>query len=140
MKYEEGDRVYLYDGVVKTADGRKLRTPWRGPYVNTKRLSPTGVMLSAAVRGAKRIAPCHVNRLHRVGDKAVESREPTEGVYPDSRRLLRKIIGDEGRPGNKLYRVVRMGRKGYSLNPAETLPEIVVKAYPLSKLGRRARE
>lgn len=140
IEYKEGDRVYVYDGVVQMQEGRTLRTPWRGPYVVDKRLSSTGVMLSTEVRGANHIVRCHVNRLRPLGYEAIESREPAEGMNPDSRRLLRRIIGDEGRPGSKLYIVVRKCRKGYLLMTAEELPEIVVRAYLMSKLGRTARK
>lgn len=90
---------------------------------------------------AKDIARSHINRLRNASSEALESSEPREGLYPDSRIILRKaiILCHEGRPGHKLYRVQICSRQGQgrlyhctSDQTIDTVHGIVVKAHRLA--------
>lgn len=137
-KYAVGDRVYVFNGLAKLQEGRKLRPPWIGPYVVQETLGSVGVVLKGKVTVEK--ARAHVNRLRRASDVALESLNPQEGMYPDSRRLLRNILKDTGPASKKVYHVKRKGRNGYVKKRADELPEIDVKAYHLAKTGCKARD
>ena len=90
VKFEKGQRVLLFYPPGLTEEGRKLRSPWLGPYVVQERLSPIAYVLRGEVSGE--IARTHVNRLRRISDQVIESERPQAGVYPDSRRLAMRLM------------------------------------------------
>jgi len=132
VRFEEGARVMVYDDAGAVAQGRKLRTPWLGPYRVEKRLSEVSYMLRA--ESDARVARAHANRLRLWTSEGEEdARNPEAGLWPDSRRTLRAILGQRERDGKAEYRVRRAGRRGFAWVPERDLPEIVVRAYQLIK-------
>jgi hypothetical protein len=120
--------------------GRKLLPPWIGPFRLTERLSSVGFLASpeGSLGGVARV---HVNRLRKYPEYAVETQDPRDGLYPDSRRMLRMIQGHQqvekavGTHDLQLKkRAVR--RRGYTWVSEQDLPTVVVKAYLRGSKGR----
>jgi transposase InsO family protein len=130
--YDVGDRVMIF---VESPDpvGRKLLPPWMGPFRLTERLSSVGFVASpeGSLGGTARV---HVNRLRKYPESAVETQDPRDGMYPDSRRMLRMIQGHQhvqqadGTVELQLKKRA-VGRRGYTWVPEHDLPTVVVKAY-----------
>jgi hypothetical protein len=82
-----GDRVLIWHPPGEVEVGRKLRVLWIGPYRITDQHSPVSYSLKSEIGG--KVARAHVNRLCKVEHEAlVETSEPKNGMWPDSRRLL----------------------------------------------------
>ena len=94
-------------------------------------------MVKGVVNGA--IARTHVNRLRRASNMQAEIGDPTEGMFPDSFRILRNLLGasDKGKKREFKLRSVRMN--GFMWIKEYKVPEVVVAAYDLKKTGRQAR-
>jgi hypothetical protein len=134
VEFAEGDRVLVYDEPTAAGQGRKMRTPWLGPYRVAKRLSPVWYLLRA--ENDSRTARVHVNRMRAVRPGVDEfSRDPQAGVWPDSRRVLRAILGRSESSGTVEYQVPRVGRRGYAWVSERDLPEVAVRAYELFRSG-----
>jgi hypothetical protein len=134
VKFAEGDRVLVYDEPTAAGQGRKMRTPWLGPYRVEKRLSPVGYLLRA--ENDSRSARVHVNRMRELRPGVDEfPRDPQAGMWPDSRHVLRAILGRRESSGTVEYHVPRVGRRGYAWVSERDLPEVVVRAYELFRSG-----
>jgi hypothetical protein len=127
--YNVGDRVLVYHPQGDVEKGRKLRVPWIGPYLVTERHSPVGYTVRSEVEG--KVARVHVNRLRKIDPVTLaETRAPQDGLWPDSRRILRGILGRRAGPGGVVqYKVKHAGRTGFIWQNADTLPDIVKAAY-----------
>jgi hypothetical protein len=83
-----------------------------GPYKVEVKLSPGSYILRA--EGDERVARVHVNRMRRWTSRAEENvRDPSAGIWPDSRRVLRSIMGRREENGGVEFQVPRAGRRGY---------------------------
>jgi hypothetical protein len=100
--------------------------PWLGPYVVQKRLSEISYLL--ADREGK-ISRVHVNRLTRTEQDLKETQNPLEGLFPDSRRLLRNVL--EYDASKKQFKIPSAGRRGHKWIDERNLPDVIVKAYKL---------
>jgi hypothetical protein len=130
VEFAAGERVLVWDDASALALGRKLRTHWLGPYEVEEKLSPVSYILRA--EGDERVARVHVNRMRRWTSRAEENvRDPSAGMWPDSRRVLRSIMGRRERNGCVEFQVPRAGRRVSVWVPQADLPEVVVRAYDL---------
>jgi hypothetical protein len=78
VEFANGARVLVYDEPTAAGQGRKMRTPWLGPYRVVKRLSRVGYLLRA--ESDARTARAHVNRIRAVRSGVNESpRKPECG-------------------------------------------------------------
>lgn len=134
--YQVGERVYVYDPLSKTTQGRKLRPPWTGPWIITEIISSTNVRLKGEV--SKTITRTHVNRLKKASAEVIENGNPRDGMYPDSKKLLARIIGHRGLGSARTYELKHTSGKGSASVRAEDLPGIVLRAYHEGKGRRRA--
>jgi hypothetical protein len=128
VRFAEGARVLVYDDAGAVAQGRKLRTPWLGPYTVEKKLSEVSYMLRA--ESNSRVARVHANRLRLWTCKGEEDVRDPEA---DSRWVLRTILEQRETDGKVEYRVRRAGRRGFVWVAEGDLPEVVVRAYPIIK-------
>jgi hypothetical protein len=134
--YAVGDRVLIYHTPGETESGRKLRVPWIGPYSITERHSAVGY--TAVSELEFKTARVHVNRLKAVPDgREVDASAPEQGLWPDVRRVLRGILSKRTVGDVVEYQVRKAGRNGFVWVGAKDLPDVVVKAYEVSR-GERA--
>jgi hypothetical protein len=90
--FEIGDRVLIYNPPGDVEVDRKLRVTWIGPYKMTEKHSPVGYSMVSEVEGKR--ARAHVNRLRKIAPETLaETANPEAGLWPDSRRLIRGILG-----------------------------------------------
>jgi hypothetical protein len=130
IEFAAGERVLVWNDASALALGRKLRTHWLGPYKVEEKLSPVSYILRA--EGDERVARVHVNRMRRWTSRAEENvRDPSAGMWPDSRRVLRSNMGRRERNGCVEFQVPRAGRRGSVWVPQADLPEVFVRAYDL---------
>jgi hypothetical protein len=61
------------------------------------------------------------------------------GIYPDSRRLFLRILGDKLEQNERWFKLVSPGRNGFVWKHERELPEIVVKAYDIDKEDKALR-
>jgi hypothetical protein len=66
-----------------------------------------------------------------------ETSDPQQGVFPDSRRLLRKWLNYD--PQDKLLKVRCKGRRGFMRVDENQLPENIVKKYKLDRKQEKSR-
>ena len=125
--YREGDRVLVYNPPADLKKGRKLSTPWMGPYIIEKKLSDISFILKSEVEGLT--ARAHVNRLRRFSEDLKETGDPISGVFPDTRRIIKLIMEVEDREDGKYYKIRAARRSGSKWLKESELPEVVVKAY-----------
>ncbi|KAJ8903237.1 hypothetical protein NDN08_004347 [Rhodosorus marinus] len=92
VEFKPGDRVNVFYPPDVLGVGRKLSTPWLGPYRVQRRLGNVRYLLEGEQDPAK-IARVHVNRLRAWDERFEETGDPRDGVFPDSRRLLRLSRG-----------------------------------------------
>jgi hypothetical protein len=111
--------------------GRKLRTPWLGPYRVKEKLSPIGYLLESEV--TKEVARVHVNRMRKFSGEFVELGSPQPGVFPDSRRMALHVIDSVDDLGKRRFKVVSPGRTGFVWKAENEVPTIVVKTFDLSQ-------
>lgn len=131
QRFDVNERVLVYNPIDDIQKGRKLRTPWLGPYRVKEVLSPIAYLLESEVE--HRIARVHVNRLTRISGDARETMDPREGVFPDTRRLIRKILDRRGGETGAEYKVKSVGRRGYVWTSGQDLPPVVTNAYELMR-------
>lgn len=77
----------------------------------------------------------HTNRLRKIHADVVQSRQPEDGVFPDSMRMLRKIKGtnivtheETGQP-ERMFRMQIGRRKAARRTRERDLSEVVVKLF-----------
>jgi hypothetical protein len=131
VQLEKGDRVLLFYPPGQVEQGRKLRSPWLGPYRVKEKSSPISYMLES--EATKEVARVHVNRLRTFSEGFVELGSPQAGVFPDSRRMALRVIESAGEKGDRKFKVVSSGRTGFVWKAEAELPEIVVKSYDLAQ-------
>jgi transposase InsO family protein len=135
VQFEQGDRVLLFYPPGQVEQGRKLRSPWLGPYRVKEKLSPISYMLES--EATKEVARVHVNRLRTFSEAFAEVGSPQAGVFPDSRRMALRVIDSAGEKGDRRFKVVSPGRTGFVWKAEAELPEIVVKSYDLAQEDAR---
>jgi hypothetical protein len=135
--YAVGDRVLIYHTPGETESGRKLHVPWIGPYRITERHSEVGYSAVSELTG--KTACVHVNRLKVVPDgREVDASAPEHRrLCPNVRRVLRGMLSKRTVRDGVEYQVRKAGRNGFVWVGAEDLPDVVVKAYEMSR-GERA--
>jgi Integrase core domain len=131
VQYKEGDRVLLFHPPALVEQGRKLRSPWLGPYRIQENLGKVGYALKAEQSGE--IARVHVNRLRKYAESFKEIGSPQNGVFPDSRRLALRVKKDRVVEGRREFQLVSPGRTCVVWRSEIDLPEVVVKIYDLAK-------
>jgi Tfp pilus assembly protein PilZ len=130
--YAVGDRVLVYHFPGLTECGRKLRVPWIGPYRISAKHSGVGYSAVSELDG--KTARVHVNRLKAVPEgREIDASEPEQGLWPDVRRVLRGILSKRTIDGAVEYQVRKAGRKGFVWVASDDLPDVVVKAFEVSR-------
>jgi hypothetical protein len=134
--YAVGDRVLIDHTPGETESGRKLRVPWIGPCRITERHSVVGYSAVRELEG--KTARVQVNRLKVVPDgPEVDASAPEQGLWPDVRRVLRGVLGKRTVRDGVDYQVRKAGRNGFVWVGAADLPDVVVRAFEMSR-GERA--
>jgi hypothetical protein len=131
--FEVGDRVLVWNPPGEVEVGRKLRVPWIGTYRVIDQHSPVSYSLKA--EEVDKVARAHVNRLQKVEPEAlVETSEPKDGLWPDSRRLLRSILSSQTTSdGRNQYEVKHAGRTGFVWENASALTDVVKEAFRIAR-------
>jgi hypothetical protein len=106
--------------------GRKLVPRLLRSYVVQKKLSEISYLLTDR---AGKVSRVHVNRSTRTVQDLKETQNPAEGLFPDSRHLLRNVL--EYDPIKKQFRIRSSGRRGYKRIDERNLPDVIVTAYKL---------
>eukprot|EP00171_Calliarthron_tuberculosum_P023167 IDg23167t1 len=127
VAYQEGQRVLVYNPQADLEKGRKLSSPWIGPYRIEKKLSDISCILKSEV--GNKTARSHVNRLRHFNEQHIETGNPIGGVFPDSRRILKSIIEVQSRSDGRYFKVRSAGRTGTKWVRENMLPEVVVKSF-----------
>jgi hypothetical protein len=70
-----------------------------------------------------------VNRLPTTDQDLKETQNPVEGLFPDSRRLLRNVL--EYDAIKKQFKIRSAGRRGYKWIDERNLLDVIVAAYKL---------
>jgi hypothetical protein len=120
------ERVFVFHPPGLIEEGRKLVPPWLGPYVVKERLADVAYLVEDRSCQTSRV---HVNRLTRMDPGVEETQDPMAGMFPDSRRLLRKLLGYDA--VGKRFKVGSKGRNGFICTKESNLPDVIVKAYKL---------
>jgi hypothetical protein len=136
VSYVVGDLVLIYHPPGDVVVGCKLRVPWVGPYRIVSKQSPVSYSMVSKVEGKR--ARAHVNRLRMLEPGTlVETSSPEDGLWPDSRRLLRGILQSRiTAHGTRQYKVRHAGRAGFVWVDADRLPDVVKAAYELCSRQR----
>ena len=124
--------VYVFSEPTQKKEGRKLRAPWIGPFEVLEQVTPVVYRLRNKKDG--REVRAHANRLARMtaeGRDVMETGDPKEGLYPDTRRALRSLIGFDVE--RQQYKVRKQGRRGYIWMDKKDIPDIVNKAFELGE-------
>jgi hypothetical protein len=137
VQYSVGDRVLVFYPPGLVEEGRKLRAPWMGPYRIMEKLRPVSYLLKA--ESTDEVARVHVNRLRHFSAEIKEQESPLGGIYPDSRRLFLRLLGDKLEQDEHWFKLVSPGRNGFVWKRESELPEIVVKAYDIDKEDKAHR-
>lgn len=117
---------------------KKQRTPWFGPHKIIEKLPDLGCIIKRVANGAEERAL--VNRLKRSSTIQDESGDPMEGMFPQSFRILRIIIGSRGIENNKKFKLRSVCINNFIwVNEFEVL-EVLTAAYDLKLSNRNARE
>ena len=125
--YENDASVFVFNPLGVKESGRKLRAPWMGPYRVCKKLSPVSYLLQDR---QGRVSRAHVNRLTHATNLN-ECQDPEQGLFPDSRRMLRNLLKYDAQRGQ--YQVRRQGRNGFVWVDKSEVPDVVNRAYELSR-------
>jgi hypothetical protein len=96
-----------------------------------EKLSPIDYLLESEVIGE--VARVHVNRMRKFAEEFSELGPPQAGVFPDSRRMALRVTDSTGEKGSRRFKVVSPGRTGFVWKAENELPEMVVKAFELSR-------
>jgi hypothetical protein len=97
-----------------------------GPYVMTEKVSEVAYLVEDRSGHTSRV---HVNRLTRMDPGVEETQDPMVGKFPDSRRLLRKLMVYDAK--RKRFKGRSKGRNGYIWSKDSNLPDVIVRAYKL---------
>eukprot|EP00173_Palmaria_palmata_P001617 Plantae.Rhodophyta-Palmaria_palmata.ctg192.p3 GENE.Plantae.Rhodophyta-Palmaria_palmata.ctg192~~Plantae.Rhodophyta-Palmaria_palmata.ctg192.p3 ORF type:complete len:172 (+),score=38.05 Plantae.Rhodophyta-Palmaria_palmata.ctg192:2302-2817(+) len=125
--YEPGDRVLIFDFKNSVKKDRKLRVTWLGPYKAVEHVTAIIYILEDESNGL--IARSHVNRLARLSERLVEPEEGIGGIFPDTRRGIKSILGWKETQNEKQFKIVSRGRNGHKWVKESDLPPLVLKAY-----------
>jgi hypothetical protein len=98
---------------------------WLGSYVVNEKLADVAYMVEDRSGQTLRV---HVNRLTRMDPGVEETQNPMAGMFRDSHRLLRKLMGYDA--VGKRFKV-RKGRNVFIWTNETNLPDVIVKAYKL---------
>jgi hypothetical protein len=137
VQYSVGDRVLVFYPPGFIEEGRKLRAPWMGPYQIVEKLGPVSYLLKA--ESTDEVARVHVNRLRHFSEDIMEQKSPLGGIYPDSRGLFLRILGEKEEQDGRWFKLVSPGRNGSVWKRESDLPEIVVKAFDIDKEDKAYR-
>ncbi|KAA8491610.1 Retrovirus-related Pol polyprotein from transposon [Porphyridium purpureum] len=123
-----GRRVMVFDPPATIGVGRKLRYPWRGPYLIQEYVRWNNVIIKSERTGET--TRCHVNRLAVIGPQVRESalHPATSGLFPDIRAAMKSIC--HGRKP-----IISASVKPFCDEIAESLPSFVSRD-TLSRDGR----
>jgi hypothetical protein len=124
--FKVGETVFVFHPPGLIEEGGKLVPPWMGPYVVTEKVSEVAYLVEDRSGLTSRV---HVNRLTRLEPGVEETQDPQAGTFPDSRRLLRKLMSYDAE--GKRFKVRSKGRNGYIWTEESNLPDIIVTAYKL---------
>jgi len=116
--------------------GRKLRTPWMGPYRVEDKLTSIAYLLRS--ESDHRLARVHVNRLRAFDENLKETNDALDGVFPDSRRLIRNISADKKVRGKKFFKIKRAYSRREEWVPEDDLPDLVIEEYFAMKANRQS--
>jgi len=128
VKFKPGDRVVVFYPPDVLGSGRKLSAPWLGPYRVHIGLGYVGYLLVSEWDPSK-TAWVHVNRLRAWDERLKETGDSRDGVFPDSRLLLKAIKGHRDTEVGREYELPSVGRRGCKWVTGNDLPEVVVRAY-----------
>jgi hypothetical protein len=131
VQFEDAERVLLFHPPGKVEQGRKLRTPWLGPYRVKEKLSSIGYVLGSEM--AKEATRVHVNRKRNFSEEFAELGSPQTGFFPDSRRMALRVIDSVNYQEMRQFKGVSPGRTGLVRRAENELPIIVAKAFDLSR-------
>jgi hypothetical protein len=123
-----GERVFVFHAPRLIEEGRKLLLPWMGPYVVTEKLPEVAYLVDRSGHTSR----VHVNRLTRMDPGVEETQKPMDGMFPDSCRPLRKLLGYDAE--GKRFKVRSKVRNGYIWTKESNLPDVIVRAYKLDHL------
>jgi hypothetical protein len=118
-----GERVFVFHPPVLIEEGRKLLPPWMGSCVVTERLSEVAYLVEDRSGHTSRV---RVNRLTMMDPGVEETQDPMAGMFPDSHRLLRKLLGYGAE--RRRFKVYSKGRNGYMWTKETNLPDVIVVA------------
>jgi len=127
VEFEKGDRVMVYNPRHHMEKGRKLRTPWMGPYIVQEVLTNVSYIVKSEV--GLDVARVHVNRLQKYDEDICETGDPIDGVFPDSRRIIKSIIGEKIRDGKRWFKVKHTYANGAEWVSEADLPTLIVAEY-----------
>jgi hypothetical protein len=96
-----------------------------------EKLSPIGYLVESEVTGE--VARVHVNGTRKFAEEFSELGPPQDGVFPDSRRMALRVTDSAGERGSRRFKVASPGRTGFVWRAENELPEMVVKAFDLSR-------
>lgn len=136
-KYEIGDRVLLSHPPALVETGRTLRVSSLGPYMISEQQSP--VSYTHTSEAGKKSAGPHVNRLRKLPVEAdlIETEETQDGMWPDTRKVLRSSMERQQKKRHIEYKVRRRERNGFVRLSGTTFPEVFKKTLDLAEAGRR---
>jgi len=77
-----------------------------------------------------------VNRLRAFDENVHETSDALDGVFPDSRRLIKSITGDKRVKGTTFFKVKRIYSRGSDWVSEADLPELVVAEYKALTAGQ----
>jgi hypothetical protein len=123
VKYSVGDRVLVFYSPGLIEEGRKLRTPWMGPHRITRKLVTVSYLLK--VESTDEVARVHVNRLQHLSKDIMEQKSPLGGIYPESRRLFLRILGDMLEEDGRWFKLVPPGRNRFIWNANVPCPRLL---------------
>lgn len=107
VHFEVGDRMLIYDNERYVLEGQKLRSSWLGPYLVKVKLSPVGYLLEGEVSGI--FDRTHINCMANMSPGISEPSNPRKGIFPDTRRYIRKIGGRRQNCTKLEYKVLSKG-------------------------------
>ena len=127
VEFEIEDRVMVFYPRLQMEKGRKLKTPWLGPY----RIEEILTRISYIVRSeiGYEVARVHVNRLRRIDEEVRETGDPLDGIFPDSRRIIQDIVTVKRKSGKRWFKINGKLRTGAEWVREENLPELIVAEY-----------
>ena len=133
-EYEVGDRVMVYNPPMDIQKGRKLQTPWMGPYRVEEQLTSIAYIVRAEADDV--VARVHVNRLRSFKDGIYETTDAQNGVFPDTRRIIKSITDEKIEDGKRMLKIRKAFSRGDDWVEAQNLPELIVAEYDAIKKAK----